>query len=117
MWRKELIVRYGTLWDHIQEERAKGRVPFRENVVHDPDTTVEKSVGPTDEVIKITCKAVPSPLGFFWYLYKNDGATFNHEPVSDDDNVSTHVGETDWCMFSDEEEWNVVSNDHFLSRT
>ncbi len=50
-------------------------------------------------------------MGFLGLCYKNAAATLNNELVTDDDDVSTDTGETNYDMLSDEEEWNVVSND------
>ncbi|WP_288993358.1 dUTP diphosphatase [uncultured Marinobacter sp.] len=109
-WRKAMVEKYGTLWDHIQAERAVGRVPFREKVVHEAEVPVE-TLPAANMFTQVPNRATPSPLGFLGLCYKNAAATLNGELVADEDTVSTDAGETDYNMLSDEEEWNVVSND------
>ncbi len=72
---------------------------------------MEKSAGSRDGIAKAPGKAAPSPLVFLGLCCKNAAVTLNHELVTDDDNVSTATGETNYDMLSDQEEWNVVSND------
>ena len=39
-----MLDKYGTVWDHIQQERAAGRAPFREKVVHEDTASYMKRI-------------------------------------------------------------------------